>query len=174
MCAFFWRRKEDCLGTHSVPLNCCRLPIKHRNRQIARFLGRLPLLIPRFILPRRRSEPSLPRQVTVTLKFKSFSAKLKKEKDTKNTNSVEEKRLFLAKKNFGESYACKQTTTLASFMHFICRQTTKESSISLLSRSKTKKTGTSPVFLFWRRREDLNFRAGYPTYTLSRGASSAT
>ncbi len=40
--------------------------------------------------------------------------------------------------------------------------------------AKTKKTGTRPVFLFWRRREDLNFRAGYPTYTLSRGASSAT
>ena len=27
-------------------------------------------------------------------------------------------------------------------------------------------------FLFWRRRRDLNPRAGYPTYTLSRGASS--
>ncbi len=26
----------------------------------------------------------------------------------------------------------------------------------------------------WRRRRDLNPRAGYPTYTLSRGASSAT
>ena len=25
---------------------------------------------------------------------------------------------------------------------------------------------------FWRRRKDLNLRAGYPTYTLSRGASS--
>ena len=30
------------------------------------------------------------------------------------------------------------------------------------------------MVLIWRRREDLNFRAGYPTYTLSRGASSAT
>ena len=27
---------------------------------------------------------------------------------------------------------------------------------------------------FWRRRKDLNLRAGYPTYTLSRGASSAS
>ena len=26
--------------------------------------------------------------------------------------------------------------------------------------------------IFWRRRKDLNLRAGYPTYTLSRGASS--
>ena len=28
------------------------------------------------------------------------------------------------------------------------------------------------TFRFWRRRRDLNSRAGYPTYTLSRGASS--
>ena len=29
-------------------------------------------------------------------------------------------------------------------------------------------------FLFWRRRRDSNSRAGYPTYALSRGASSPT
>jgi hypothetical protein len=33
---------------------------------------------------------------------------------------------------------------------------------------------TWPRGLFWRRRRDLNPRAGCPTYTLSRGASSAT
>ncbi len=28
------------------------------------------------------------------------------------------------------------------------------------------------IAFVWRRRKDLNLRAGYPTYTLSRGASS--
>jgi len=30
------------------------------------------------------------------------------------------------------------------------------------------------MLLFWRRRRDSNSRAGYPTYALSRGASSPT
>ena len=33
--------------------------------------------------------------------------------------------------------------------------------------------GRQKLLLFWRRRRDLNSRAGYPTYALSRGASSA-
>ena len=37
--------------------------------------------------------------------------------------------------------------------------------------AKTKRQAM-PVFLFWRRRRDLNPRASCPTYTLSRGASS--
>ena len=41
----------------------------------------------------------------------------------------------------------------------------------VLHSAKTKRQAM-PVFLFWRRRRDLNPRAGYPTYALSRGASS--
>ena len=37
---------------------------------------------------------------------------------------------------------------------------------------KTEKTATYVTVFFWRSRRDLNSRAGYPTYTLSRGASS--
>ena len=37
---------------------------------------------------------------------------------------------------------------------------------------KQKKTATKVTVFFWRSRRDLNSRAGYPTYTLSRGASS--
>ena len=40
-----------------------------------------------------------------------------------------------------------------------------------LHSAKTKRQAM-PVFLFWRRRRDLNPRASCPTYTLSRGASS--
>ena len=36
-----------------------------------------------------------------------------------------------------------------------------------------KKKPLARLFLSWRRRGDLNPRAGFPTYTLSRGASSA-
>ena len=39
-------------------------------------------------------------------------------------------------------------------------------------KPKTKKTACTAVFFVWRRRRDLNSRAGCPTYTLSRGASS--
>ena len=36
-----------------------------------------------------------------------------------------------------------------------------------------KKDSLKTVLFLWRRRRDSNSRAGYPTYTLSRGASSA-
>ena len=36
-----------------------------------------------------------------------------------------------------------------------------------------RKTASQCDTVFWRRRRDLNSRAGYPAYTLSRGASSA-
>ena len=43
----------------------------------------------------------------------------------------------------------------------------------LSSSPKRKKRNTRKgIPFFWRRRKDLNLRAGYPTYTLSRGASS--
>ena len=41
------------------------------------------------------------------------------------------------------------------------------------SLPETKKTSTFVLAFLFRRRRDLNSRAGYPTYTLSRGASSA-
>ena len=44
--------------------------------------------------------------------------------------------------------------------------------IKLLMKQKTKRTTISQS-LAWRRRRDLNPRASFPTYTLSRGASSA-
>ena len=37
-----------------------------------------------------------------------------------------------------------------------------------------KKVPGKSRYLFWRRRRDSNSRAGYPTYALSRGASSPT
>ena len=37
-----------------------------------------------------------------------------------------------------------------------------------------KKTIAFAIVFFWRRRGDSNSRAGYPTYALSRGASSPT
>ena len=37
---------------------------------------------------------------------------------------------------------------------------------------KRKPTSQTGMPIPWRRRRDLNSRAGYPTYTLSRGASS--
>ena len=43
---------------------------------------------------------------------------------------------------------------------------------SLFFASKKEVSKTIP--LFWRRRRDSNSRAGYPTYALSRGASSPT
>ena len=45
---------------------------------------------------------------------------------------------------------------------------------AFLLRQKKKMLNTRMgIEHFWRRRKDLNLRAGYPTYTLSRGASSA-
>ena len=43
---------------------------------------------------------------------------------------------------------------------------------SRFSSRKKIKTECQKTFRSWRRRKDLNLRAGYPTYTLSRGASS--
>ena len=69
----------------------------------------------------------------------------------------EEKRLFASKKNFGEPYACKQTTALASFMHFICGRATKESAnLSSQPREKQKRQAQvlSKEKIERRRRED--------------------
>ena len=40
--------------------------------------------------------------------------------------------------------------------------------------TKRKSTKKKSLCFFWRRRRDSNSRAGYPTYALSRGASSPT
>ena len=40
--------------------------------------------------------------------------------------------------------------------------------------TKRKSTKEKSLCFFWRRRRDSNSRAGYPTYALSRGASSPT
>ena len=45
---------------------------------------------------------------------------------------------------------------------------------STLCSSHQKRKYQKWYFLFWRRRRDSNSRAGYPTYALSRGASSPT
>ena len=43
------------------------------------------------------------------------------------------------------------------------------------ARVQSKKVKRQPKQVaFWRRRRDLNSRAGFPTYALSRGASSPT
>ena len=42
------------------------------------------------------------------------------------------------------------------------------------SASKSKRRATALLFDLWRRRRDLNSRAGYPAYILSRDASSAS
>ena len=42
----------------------------------------------------------------------------------------------------------------------------------LLRRKRKIRSIRKDTSYFWRRRKDLNLRAGYPTYTLSRGASS--
>ena len=44
-------------------------------------------------------------------------------------------------------------------------------SFHLRQKEKIRNTRVGIPY-FWRRRKDLNLRAGYPTYTLSRGASS--
>ncbi|CDC60652.1 unknown [Clostridium sp. CAG:448] len=41
-------------------------------------------------------------------------------------------------------------------------------------RDALKKINHRAVVYLWRRRRDLNSRTGYPVYTLSRGASSAS
>ena len=46
-------------------------------------------------------------------------------------------------------------------------------SLKFKSLPKIKKTSAFALAFLFRRRRDLNSRAGYPTYTLSRGASSA-
>ena len=43
---------------------------------------------------------------------------------------------------------------------------------NILSSLHTKKAPRWDAFFVWRSRRDLNSRAGYPTYALSRGASS--
>ena len=50
----------------------------------------------------------------------------------------EGERLFASKKSFGEPYACKQTTALASLAHSIRGEATKESENRRLIRQKRK------------------------------------
>ena len=46
--------------------------------------------------------------------------------------------------------------------------------VRVLTASQNKKDTLLGVFFIWRRRRDSNSRAGFPTYALSRGASSPT
>ncbi len=62
---------------------------------------------------------------------------------------------------------------LALLANFICNGVAKRSRINRFFAKRKKQKHKNVFLLFWRRREDSNFRAGYPTYTLSRGASSA-
>ena len=49
----------------------------------------------------------------------------------------------------------------------------RRSSSNQFSAQKQKSTSKRICFFAWRSRRDLNSRAGFPTYALSRGASSA-
>ena len=51
---------------------------------------------------------------------------------------------------------------------------TKSSSLLPFLHYTEKRYRGKSRYLFWRRRRDSNSRAGYPTYALSRGASSPT
>ena len=73
--------------------------------------------------------------------------------------------------SFGGSYACKQTTTLASLANFIRGRATKGSSITLPRQKKKSCNRKIGYRIFWRGREDSNFRTGNPAYILSRDAS---
>ena len=41
-----------------------------------------------------------------------------------------------------------------------------------IKKTKNKSCKSKSTYSFWRRWRDLNSRAGFPTYALSRGASS--
>ena len=59
------------------------------------------------------------------------------------SNGVREgDRLFESKKSFGEPYACKQTTALASLAHSIRGEATKESENRSLLRQGKEKAST--------------------------------
>ena len=55
--------------------------------------------------------------------------------------------------------------------HTLCAAVQREKILSSPPKRKIRNTQMGIPY-FWRRRKDLNLRAGYPTYTLSRGASS--
>ena len=77
---------------------------------------------------------------------------------------------LFASRNFDHcAYNCSLLPPPAA-VAFIARAFRRSS--SNFARLKTKKTPNWVSSLFWRRTRDSNSRAGYPTYSLSRGASS--
>ena len=85
--------------------------------------------------------------------------------------------LFLAQKERLDGFSTRRVRFANSLFYVpFCsaKRWTKSSSLSPLFALYRKKVPGKSRYLSWRRRRDSNSRAGYPTYALSRGASSPT
>ena len=84
---------------------------------------------------------------------------------------------FLAQKERLDGFSTRRVRFANSLFYVpFCsaKRWTKSSSLSALFALYRKKVPGKTRYLSWRRRRDSNSRAGYPTYALSRGASSPT
>ena len=85
--------------------------------------------------------------------------------------------LFLAQKERLDGFSTRRVRFANSLFYVpFCsaKRWTKSSSLSALFAYTEKRYRGKSRYLSWRRRRDSNSRAGYPTYALSRGASSPT
>ena len=84
---------------------------------------------------------------------------------------------FLAQKERLDGFSTRRVRFANSLFYvpfcFAKRWTKSSSLLPFLHYTEKRYRGKSR-YLFWRRRRDSNSRAGYPTYALSRGASSPT
>ena len=84
---------------------------------------------------------------------------------------------FLAQKERLDGFSTRRIRFANSLFYVpFCsaKRWTQSSSLSALFALYRKKVPGKTRYLSWRRRRDSNSRAGYPTYALSRGASSPT
>ena len=85
--------------------------------------------------------------------------------------------LFLAQKERLDGFSTRRIRFANSLFYVpFCsaKRWTKSSSLLPFLHYTEKRYRGKSRYLFWRRRRDSNSRAGYPTYALSRGASSPT
>ena len=85
--------------------------------------------------------------------------------------------LFLAQKERLDGFSTRRVRFANSLFYVpFCsaKRWTKSSSLLPFLQYTEKRYRGKSRYLSWRRRRDSNSRAGYPTYALSRGASSPT
>ena len=77
---------------------------------------------------------------------------------------MKERGFLLGKKSFGEPYACKQTTALASLAHSIRGEATKESENRSLLRQEKEKLQPSSVEAFLGGVSGMKVELPYPGF----------